>query len=166
MRPPRPPLISNAEAARVVRDALEYSFGALDQRLAEKVLITSAEWTEAGAIAAAKRGKFKPLANLLKFHPRVLGPEAHALIAARLRGEFKGKRGQPKRKLSERSLNYARALELPFIEQVLQAHYPHVSVTKAWAIDVAAIAFDLNERQENNFRKFLGSRHRPRRPLP
>jgi hypothetical protein len=132
----------------------------------DKLLSTNAEWTEKGAIAAAERGNFRPLANLLEYRPQDLGPQALALIAARLRGEFKGKRGQPPRKLFERSFNYVLALELPFIQEVLRVHYPHVPATKTWAIKIAAIVFHLNGRKEENFRRFLHGRHRPRRRLP
>jgi len=166
VRAPRPTLPDADEAARVVRDALDHSFSVLEQQLAEKVFNTSFEWTEKGAIAAAEPGNFRPLANLLEYHPEVLGAEALALIAARLRGEFKGKRGQPKRKLFERSFNYCLALELPTIQKVLRAHYPHVPATKTWAIKIAAIVFHLDELKEQNFREFLRGRHRPRHRLP
>jgi hypothetical protein len=111
MRAPQPTQPSDADAARVVRKALVHSFGFRDLQLAEQVNTNAAAWTETGAIAAAERGNFRPLANLLEHHPQSLGAQARALIAARLRGEFKGKRGQPKRKLAERSFNYVLALE-------------------------------------------------------
>ena len=83
MRAPRPTLPNNTEAARLVRAALVHSFGARDQQLMDKLLSTNAEWTEKGAIAAAERGNFRPLANLLEYRPQDLGPQALALIAAR-----------------------------------------------------------------------------------
>jgi hypothetical protein len=165
VRTPRPtPLITHAEAAEVVRAALDHSFGARDQQLVEKIF--NAEWTETGAIAVAKRGNFRPLTNLLAYRHQALGPQGRALMVARLRGEFKGKRGQPQRKLSERSFNYALALELPFIQEVLRVHYPHVPATKTWAIEIAARVFHLDELAEEKFRKFLTGPHRPRRRLP
>jgi len=114
------------------------------------------EAIERDAIAAAEEGNFRPLANLIDpnsvqkhFIETIgrgqlrIGPRAEALIASRLRGERRVKkgRGPPKKPIERRaapSKSYYAAAELPRIEKLLRQHYPREKGIKARAISIAA----------------------------
>jgi hypothetical protein len=141
-------------------DALGQQFNALDQWLLQQRRASDADWSETEAIAAAKRGNFRPLANLFEHHPWLLGPQARALGAAQLRGRFRARRGRKGRLPSnQHGLNWWIARELPFIQEILRARYRGMPVSQTWVIKLVCIAYGIDE---TNFRNFLRGRHRPR----
>jgi hypothetical protein len=142
MRAPRPPLITDAEALEVVNAALDQRSinqlrSASARGMSKQELLTA---IESEAITAAEGGNFRPLADLVR------------------RGAKKARPGPSRRAVAARSKNFWAALELPAIAAVLREHYPAVRVTRELAIVIAAMRWDIDE---NTFRNFLRSRHRP-----
>jgi hypothetical protein len=162
MRARRTPISDKLKAAmqRVVDDALDQRLvdnrNAADARVSNMTAEQQALEREAEGIAAARKGNFRLLADLLE-HQLWLGPEAAALVAARLRGEFKARRGDAARK---RGMSHFIALQLPFIEQVLRAHFPTERITQELAVELVAKSLDYDDQK---LRYHLTSRHRPRR---
>ena len=162
MRARRTPLSNKvkAEMQRVVNDALDQrnidELNAANARVRNLTAEQQLAEREEEGIAAARKGDFWLLADLLE-HRLWLGPEAAALVAARLRGEFKAPRGGAARK---RGMSYFIALELPFIEQVLRAHFPTERITQELAVELVAKSLDYDDQK---LRHHLTSRHRPRR---
>jgi hypothetical protein len=158
MRAPRPTrrLINEAEAAEVISIALDR------RQLQEQAAANSAENIARGSElrerAFRERRKAERAAEAIYQSVRrqllTLPPWDCARVAARLNDEFRipGKRGRPPS--GRHGLNWWIAQELPFFQQVLQARYPHVWVTKDWTIKVVCIAFSP-ELEEENFRYFL-----------
>jgi hypothetical protein len=113
---------------------------------------------EAEAIADGRAGNFKYLAKLID-EGFQLGPEARKLIAQRLRGEFKSRRGRPKKAIGQRSSVVMVTEYLPEVERLLRTHYPDAKAYKDWAITCSARYWGI---EENKLRNHLKSRHRVR----
>jgi hypothetical protein len=110
---------------------------------------------EREAIAAARQGNFKLLAELLdptkptkpkqplpSHRPERLSAEAEVLIAAKLRGEHKVPRQRPTQtEAQRRAYNpaYAAADEVPIIQEILLRHFPGRRGYKRRAIEIAAL---------------------------
>jgi hypothetical protein len=134
------------------------------------------EELECEAVAAAKNGDFFPLAKLLNgeidsiffvpektFH---LGPEANALLAARVmnpRGGKRGKRGRPALTVEQRKQReavkpvHAAAVEVRAIEKVFREFYPRERGRHERAVVIAAKRHGIKQRSITNY---LRSKHR------
>jgi hypothetical protein len=104
---------------------------------------------EREAVAAARLGNFKPLGTLVG-QGQTLDPEAIDLIAARLSGDFKAKRGKPPR----RRANDFAADEVATIQELLQRHYPDQRGHRDRAIDIAAHRHGIDPERLRSHRAF------------
>ncbi len=124
----------------------------------------SREEMEREAIAAAQQGNFKllgwlmdpPNQDLLSHRPPRLSQEAEALIAARLQGTFKARRGKPKQTVARRRVDnpiHAAADEVPVIQNILRQHYPRQRGVRDRAIGIAALRAGIeHERLAHHLR--------------
>jgi hypothetical protein len=124
---------------------------------------------ERNAVEAAERGDFKPLAEMLKQkNPLIkwlrrdlklhLGPKADALLAERITGEDRGKRGRgrPKQTVEQRHINtpvHGAANEVEDIERILRRHYPDEKKIRERAITVAAERAGIRRQTLVNYLK-------------
>ena len=120
---------------------------------------------ESEAIEAARQGNFKLLGYLMDprqsvYRPQRLSPKSEALIAARLQGESKAKRGKPKQTEARRRLSnpvHAAADEVAIIENILRQHYPKQRGIRERAIDIAAARANISRER---LAEHLKSKHR------
>jgi hypothetical protein len=120
---------------------------------------------EREAIEAARLGNFKLLAELMdpphehlrSYRPERLSHEAEMLIAARLRGTFKAKRGKPPRRRPD---DFA-ADEVAAIQELLKRHYPGQRGYRDRAIDIAAHRHGVDPERLRSHRAFK-RRRRPK----
>ena len=167
----KPPKLSDDDAlvaewvGKIVDDAnddaeLEFFERPWDTHPPLRVTVTAAS-IERAAIADAERGNFKPLADVIeKGSP---SPMARAMIAAKLRGTFKGRSGAPKKTFLEHDLDpkYGAAKEVEKIIHVLNRYYPKAKGHTQRAIAIAAMRAGIDPEKFSNY--YLKSRHR-RRP--
>ena len=110
------------------------------------------EQAEQNAIALARRGNFRPLADVLEVYHNTW-PEGIAIAAAKLRGEWKaeGGRGRPRWVYSQMTANPARraADELPRIIDVLKRRAPGLDerTYDNWGRGEAAVRYGVTRRQ-------------------
>jgi hypothetical protein len=131
------------------------------------------EELEREAVAAAKNGDFFPLAKLLNgeidsiffvpektFH---LGPEANALLAARVMNPRGGERGRPALTVEQRKQReavkpvHAAAVEVRAIEKVFREFYPRARGRHERAVAIAAKRHGIKQRL---ITYYLRSKHR------
>ncbi|MGE3160106.1 MAG: hypothetical protein AB7K78_25730, partial [Xanthobacteraceae bacterium] len=104
---------------------------------------------EAEAVAAARQGNFRPIADIIeKRNPLFehgpdwhMGPKANALVAARLRGELNLGRGTPKKSEEQRRMDnpvHDAADEVGWITKLLVDNYPNEKGHRERSITVAA----------------------------
>jgi hypothetical protein len=125
---------------------------------------------ERSAVEAAKeRRDFKELADIAALrNPFIrwlrtdlkipLGPEAAALIAERITGKDRGKRGRgrPKQTVEQRHINtpvHGAANEVEDIERILRRHYPDEKKIRERAITVAAKRAGIRRQTLVNYLK-------------
>src|SRR4249919_3563843 len=119
-------------------------------------------WIESDAADAAKRGNFRPLAELMEpENPLIkmltakfrLSTGTLAIVAKKLRGGGVGKHGRPRKSIEERyasSKCHGAADELPDIIRILRKYYPNEKVREK-AIDIAARRAGINASTLSNY---------------
>jgi DNA primase len=129
----------------------------------------SFEAQEREALAAARGGNFRLLAYLLDPDPdrftdgktrpvrlQRLSRESEVLIASRLRGKFKVKKGAPKQPVARRRARtpvYAAADEVAIIHEILLRQYPMQRGIRDRAIAIAAKRAGIPRRRLFNHLK-------------
>ena len=104
--------------------------------------------SDQAALREARRWNLKPLANLLRNHPALLGLEARNLIADILEGKKKRKPGALKKRPHERETPAKFAAELvPGMKECLLRYYPELSRGEArdMAIELCSIKLNVPE---------------------
>jgi len=99
------------------------------------------ESIEREAVEAARRGNFRQLAKFFKLAPSDLSQEARELIAQRLVGEYKARRGRPKQDPEERraaSPVHNAATDFLEIKGILDQWWPEERGRRDRAIAIAA----------------------------
>lgn len=123
---------------------------------------------ERDAIASAKSGNMRPLADLIDpTNPFRSGglrvrPEAEAMVAGYLRGQ-RAKRGRPKQRIEQREAStkvHGARREMIRIQKILEHYYPGEQKHRERAIAIAAARAEIERRELRNYLK------KPRRHLP
>ena len=108
--------------------------------------------------------ELRPLANLLRDHPALLGLEARNLIADILEGKKKRPAGRTPKRPHERETAAKFAAELvPEMTEVLLKHYPQLAHADASKLAIELCSIKLNISDENTIKYMLQRPLRDRR---